>query len=105
MAVFQIPVINLPQSFQISLGGIDYILTCKYNAQPDAGWVLDFYDADTNEPIVFNIPLVTGINLLDGLNYLGFAGELYVTTDGDEFAVPTLENLGVESFLFFQTED
>ena len=79
-------------------------MTCRWNSAVEGGWVLDFTDADSGEPIVANIPLVTGVNLLDGLEYLGFNGELYVYTDGDQNAVPTLENLGVESNLYFQTE-
>lgn len=105
MSLFQIPVTNEPQTFQIALAGIEYSCTCKYNSAPDAGWVLDFADANTNTPIVANIPLVTGVDLLDGLGYLGFGGKLYVKTDGSDFAVPTLDNLGVDSFLYFEVQD
>lgn len=105
MSLFKIPVTNAPQSFQISLAGKDYTCTCRWNDAEDAGWILDFSDAETSTPIVANIPLVTGVNLLDGLDYLGFGGKLYVKTDGDDFAVPTYENLGVESFLYFEVEN
>ena len=104
MSLFIIPVLNTPQSFQIALSGIEYIITCKWNDSPEGGWVLDFADGLTETPIVANIPLVTGINLLDGLSYLNINGELYVFTDGDDFAVPTLLNLGIESKLYFSTE-
>lgn len=104
MSLFKIPVTNTPQVFQIALAGKDYAMTCKYNSAVEGGWVLDFADAETNEPIVANIPLVTGVDLLDGLGYLGFNGSLYVYTDGDGLAVPTLDNLGVESNLYFETE-
>lgn len=100
---FQLPLTNVPQSFQISLGGKDYTLTCKWNDSDDAGWVLDFQDAVTGASIVAGIPLVTGANLLENLEYLGFGGALYVYTDGDATAVPTLDNLGVESNVYFQT--
>lgn len=105
MSLAKIPVSNSPQKFQISLAGRDYELTCKYNSAFEGGWVLDFADAETAEPIAANIPLVTGVNILDGLEYLGFGGSLFVYTDGDQNAVPTLENLGVESNLYFETED
>ncbi|CAB4149493.1 hypothetical protein UFOVP558_3 [uncultured Caudovirales phage] len=105
MANFQIPLQNVPQSFQIALAGIEYILTCKWNDSADAGWVIDLADALTSTPIVANIPLVTGVDLLAGLEYLGIPGKLFVFTDGDDFAVPTLDNLGVESNVYFQTED
>jgi hypothetical protein len=105
MSLAKIPVTNEPQYFQIALAGKDYICTCRYNYTDEAGWILDFADADSNESIVSNIPLVTGVDLLDGLEYLGFGGKMYVKTDGDNFSVPTLENLGVESFLYFEAVD
>ncbi len=105
MSLFKIPVTNEPQSFQIALAGKEYTCTCRYNYMIEAGWILDFSDVDTAEVIVTNIPLVTGVDLLDGLEYLGFGGKLFVRTDGDDFAVPTLENLGVESFLYFEVAD
>ncbi len=105
MTTFLIPVTNTPQKFDIALGGNEYVMTCRWNDAPDAGWVVDFDDANTNESIVANIPLITGANLLEGLEYLAFNGELVVFTDGDQFAVPTLLNLGVESNLYFQTDE
>ena len=66
---------------------------------------MDFVDAITNLPIVANVPLITGADCLKGLEYLGFKGKLFVFTDGDDTAVPTFENLGVESNLYFQTVD
>lgn len=105
MSLAKIPVTNTPQKFQISLAGKEYELTCKYNSADEGGWILDFADAETAEPIVANVPLVTGVDILSGLGYLGFGGSLFIYTDGDQNAVPTLENLGVESNLYFETED
>lgn len=105
MAQFQLPLTNIPQNFQISLAGKEYLMTCKWNASPEAGWVLDFADALTGAAIAANIAVVTGTNLLAGLEYLGFGGALYVFTDGDQLAVPTLDNLGTESNVYFVTED
>lgn len=101
---FLLPLTNTPQTFGISLANKNYLMTCKFNDSPDGGWVADFSDADTNLPIVANIPLITGADCLDGLDYLGFDGQLIVYTDGDDTAVPTLENLGVESNLYFLTD-
>lgn len=105
MPLYTIPVVNTPQVFNIALGGKEYLLTCKWNDSAESGWVLDFVDAETNLPVVANVPLITGADCLDGLEYLGINGQLYVYTDGNEFAVPTLLNLGVESNLYFRTED
>lgn len=104
MSLFLLPLVNTPQTFEITLAGKDYLLTCKWNDSEEAGWVFDFVDALTNLPIVFNVPLITGANLLAGLAYLGIEGELIVYTDGDDFAVPTLENLGVEANVYFETD-
>lgn len=86
------------------MAGVEYILTCKWNDAGEGGWVLDIADGLTNEPIAANIPLVAGADLLSGLEYLGIDGKLFVQTDGDQEAVPTLTNLGIESNLYFITE-
>lgn len=104
MTVVIIPLNNIPQKFLISLASKEYMMTCRWNDAADAGWVLDFADAQTNTKIVSNIPLICGADCLAGLEYLGFNGQLIVYTDGDENAVPTLDNLGVESNLYFGTE-
>lgn len=101
---FKIPLVNIPQTFQISLAGKNYIALCRWNNSPEAGWVMDFADQVTGLPIVGNIPLITGADCLSGLGYLGFNGSLFVFTDGDDDAVPTLENLGIESNLYFVTD-
>lgn len=105
MATFKLPLQNIPQTFEITLGAINYILACKWNDADEAGWVLDFADAVTNLPIVANVPLITGADVLENLDYLGFTGSLFVFTDGNDLAVPTLLNLGVESNLYFVTQD
>ncbi len=103
MTTFILPLVNVPQTFQIALGNVNYIMTCRWNNAADAGWVIDLADADTAEPIASNIPLITGDDCLSGLEYLGISGKLSVLTDGNQFAVPTLLNLGVESNLYFVT--
>lgn len=104
MENFKIPLTNVPQQFEINLGGIDYVMTCKWNSADEGGWVLDIDDALTGDPIVHNLPVITGANILSGLDYLGFTGDLYAYTDGDALAPPTLSNLGVESNVYFQTD-
>lgn len=100
---FLVPLVNTPQTFQIALAGVNYTLTCKWNDQADAGWTLDIFDA-SNVPIVCGIPLVTGVDLLRGLEYLGIDGQLFVATSGSSpDDVPTLDNLGIDSNLYFQT--
>lgn len=79
-------------------------MTCKFNAEDYDGngsWVIGFADSITGDEIIDNMPLVTGIDLLNGLEYLGFQGSLIIYTNGDDTAVPTLTNLGIESNLYF----
>lgn len=102
-SVFLLPLSNVPQTFQIVLAGITYLMTSKWNDADDSGWVLDIAD-ENDEPLACNIPLITGADCLEGLDYLGFQGQIYVNTSGtDSTAVPTLDNLGVESFAYFIT--
>lgn len=99
---YLIPLVNSPQEFGINLAGVNYTMTNKWNPSQDAGWVLDLSDANGNA-IAQNIPLITGADLLDGLQYLGIGGSLFVQTTGSNpDDVPTLDNLGVDSFLYFQ---
>ncbi|MDH4163331.1 MAG: hypothetical protein OEW15_11680 [Nitrospirota bacterium] len=102
MTSFLIPLVNIPQQFTIDLAGVTYTLVNKWN-DISQGWILDILDGSQN-PIVCGIPFVTGTDLLAGLEYLGINGELIVYTNGDQWAVPTLNNLGVDSNLYFQTD-
>lgn len=104
MSTFQIPLTNVPQLFQINLAGVDYNLICRWNDAIEAGWIMDIADTLTDTTLMTNIPLVTGTDLLSGLEYLGIQGQLYVQSDADAFAVPTLTNLGIESQIYFVTE-
>lgn len=100
---FLIPLVNVPQTFNIDLAGVTYNLTCRWNDSFEAGWLLDIADSAQN-PIVSGLPLITGANVLAGLDYLGIDGTLFVFTNGDPNAVPTLDNLGIDSNLYFTTD-
>jgi hypothetical protein len=99
--IFVLPLVNMPQSFNITLGPNNYIMTCKWNDAPDGGWIIGFADQLTGVEIVNNIPLICGLDLLSGLEYLGFDGNLVCYTDGDSTAVPTLDNLGTEAHVYY----
>lgn len=100
--IFRIPVVNVPQKFNISLMGNQYTMSCRWNNAPDAGWIINFADANTGVIIADNIPLISGCDILDGLEYLGFGGQMVVFNAGsDALAVPTLTNLGIECLLLF----
>jgi len=98
-----IPLTNVPQNFAIVLAGVTYNMTSKWNDSDDAGWVLDINDSNNN-PIACNIPLITGEDCLAGLEYLGIEGQFYVNSSGSSpLNVPTLDNLGIDSNLYFAT--
>lgn len=99
MQIYEVPLSPNPQTFAISLGGVDYHLTLYWNT-PANCWMLDLADADSN-PMVQGIPVVTGLDLLYQYKYLGVAGSLVVQTDYDTQAVPTFENLGVTGRIYF----
>lgn len=103
MSIFLIPLRGIAESFEISLAGVNYLLTVKWNNSPDAGWIFDLDNADTNVSILAGAPFITGDNCLDGLDYLGIQGQIIVFTDGNADAVPTYTNLGTESNLYFTT--
>lgn len=99
-SVQEIPLSPSPQTFGVTLGGIKYNMSLVYRTLGGNGWTLDIADANNN-PFVQGIPLITGVNLLEQYAYLNWPGELWVATDGDEFAVPTFDNLGSSSHLYF----
>ncbi len=102
---YVIPLDNFSETFVITLAGVDYTLTSRWNDAVDSGWVLDIADSNDN-PIAVGIPLITGDDCLDGLAYLGIGGSLIVQTSGaSPFDVPTFTNLGVDSNLYFQTSN
>lgn len=101
MQTFEIPLTPQAQTFFVTLAGVQYQFTLQYrNASAGGGWVLDIADSSGNK-ILSGIPLVTGCNLLEQYAYIGFGGELWVQSDLDAGAVPTYENLGISSHVYF----
>jgi hypothetical protein len=92
--VYTMPLANVPQRFTMDIVGATYIIRCRWNES--IGWALDINDAN-DISLIACIPLVTGVDLLGQYGYLGINAALIVYTDGDQFAPPTLENLGRES--------
>ena len=99
MTIFTIPLVNVPQEFSISLGGTNYNMVNKWNEL--IGWVLDILDQDNNS-IILGIPLTTGRDLLEPYASFNFGGKLFAYTDNNDLP-PTLDNLGIDSNLYFIT--
>lgn len=104
MAIYEIPLSPTPQSFSITLGGVEYRLTVKYQNTLLGGWYIDIADA-SGSPLVNGIPLVTGCDLLGQYKYLGFNGEIRVQTSNAPDEPPTWDNLGVQSHLYWITTE
>jgi len=89
------------QQIQIAMGGVVYTLTVWWNTEADC-WVLDIADQN-GKNILTGLALVTGCDLLGQYAYLGFGGSLVCQTDFQTDAIPTYENLGSNSQLYFVT--
>lgn len=98
--IFRIPFLNIQQRFDIDLSGVLYKIENVYNTQNET-WEINLYDGNTGDPIILSLPLVTGTDLLSQYKYLGIPGKLFCYTDGDEFARPTLDDLGTEANLYY----
>ncbi|MNO26506.1 hypothetical protein D3C76_163600 [compost metagenome] len=96
--LFLVPLENIPQDFNMVVAGNQVRIVCKWNEF--SGWLIDLYDSVTQEPLIMAIPLVTGCDLLEQFRYVGVTSNAIVYTDGDQYAVPTLDNLGNESNLY-----
>lgn len=96
---YEIPLSPSPLTQSISLAGVQYQLTVKWNSIAQI-WVLDIYD-NNSTPIVRGIPLVCGIDLLAPFAYLNLGGRLYAQTDNEPDAPPTFTDLGITGHLYF----
>lgn len=99
--IYLLPLVNIPQIFTIDLGGTTYTLTFKWNDIAQS-WFMDIADA-TSTPLACGIPLICGADLLQQLAYIGIPGSLFVYTNGMAYAVPTIDNLGDNCNVYFQS--
>lgn len=96
---YQIPLSPQPQKQRISLSGVYYNLTVKWNIQTNC-WILDIADVNNN-PMISGMPLITGADLLAQYKYLNFNGILIAACDNNMFQVPDITNLGTTGHLYF----
>lgn len=99
-ASFEIPLSPQPQRFRVQLVGITYNFVLRFANALYPCWFLDILDANSN-PLAQGLPLLPGVDILHQHRYLGIQGYLWVSTDGDQTAVPTFDNLGIQSHLYF----
>jgi hypothetical protein len=97
--ILEIPLVpSTAQTFTVTLVGITYTFTIQW-CPPAACWILNIGDLN-NVPIVFGIPIITGTDLLSAFGYLDFGFQLIATSDFDNDAVPTFDNLGLTGHLY-----
>jgi hypothetical protein len=100
--VVEIPLQPTPQKLGVTLNGVSYQLQVVWNDQ-NQSWVMDIMDSNSN-PIAMGLPLVTADDLLEQFEYLGINGQMIVQTDFNATQVPTFENLGITSHLYFLSQ-
>lgn len=97
--VYEIPTAPKPQTFSITLSGVQYQCAIRWNVASQC-WLFDLRDAN-NVLILGSIPVIPGVNLLEQFEYLELGGALFAQTDFDPNAVPTFDNLGSTGHLYW----
>jgi len=101
---YTIPLTAEDQACTVSLAGVEYQLTLRWNSADEGGWVLDIAWPDGGGDLVTGIPLVTGCDLLAPYDYLGIGGGLVVWADDNDLP-PRVDNLGDGVDLVFITAE
>ncbi|HCT3679240.1 phage baseplate plug family protein [Acinetobacter pittii] len=77
--IYEIPLNNGNQKFNIRLGGVQYKFQLIYRVK---SWYLDIFDTAEN-PLIAGLPLVMGDNLLIQHQHI-IKGSLYVLNTNEE---------------------
>ena len=102
MTTYAVPLSPSPKKFSIFLSGTEFNLTFTW-CGPANCWIMDI--ADVNDvPLLEGVPLVTGADLLAQFGYVGVYGQMIAQTDNDPGAVPTFDNLGITSQLYYLSD-
>lgn len=103
---YEISTQAIDATFSAALGDAIYQMKLAWCNAQEGSWVLDIADNSFNA-LICGIPLVAGVDLLAQYRYLniGGGGYLFVLTDGDKFAPPTKDNLGLNGHLMWQPFD
>lgn len=99
----QIPVTaGTPQRFTITLSGVEYQMTLRFN-QFLAAWVLNLGLPD-GTALIDGLTLVTGEDLLAQYRHLGIPGSLTVVGDADVDSMPTFAQFGTDSHFLYTVD-
>lgn len=97
MAVFEIPLNNRPEKFEIEIAGQQYVMRTHFNV-PMNRWTLDIGRSET-EWLIRNLALVNGQDLLMQYEHLNLGFGLHVFVDGEPMGEATFENAGTDAHL------
>lgn len=97
--VYEIPTSPKPQTFSITLSGVQYQCALRWNVTA-ACWLFDLRDS-SGALIIGSVPVIPGVNLLEQFDYLELGGTLVAQVDYDAAAVPTFDNLGSTGHLYW----
>jgi hypothetical protein len=104
LSQYIIPLTGDAETFTITLAGVEYQLTVRWNDADQGGWMLDIAEPDGGAAVLLGLPLVTGADLLGQFKHLGIGGRLMVWA-GDTDEAPDQDTLGDVVKLYFITED
>lgn len=96
MAIYEIPMINTNQQFNVRLGSVIYKLRLIYRLDT---WFLDISDS-AGQLMLAALPMVQGINLLDQHQHLIKGGLFVLNSNTDESQ--SFNDLGVKIQLFWR---
>ena len=103
MTAYTVPTTpRTPKRITIFLSGTEYTLRFTWNSIASC-WILDVSNA-SGEPLLSGVPIVTGADLLEQFQYVGIYGQMIAQTDNDPGAVPTFDNFGDTSHLFYLSD-
>lgn len=109
--IYTLPLQPVAQQFPITLAGITYQMTVKWNSNDASGldldaqdigtWMMDLYDSTGTNLIVGGIPLVTGADIMAPFAYLGLGGQLVVQSSPLADTVPDFTTLGSTGQMYY----
>lgn len=102
MTAYVVPLSPAPKRLSIFLSGVEYNLRFVWSNK-SAAWIMDIADVN-GVPLMTGVPLVTGSDLLAQFAYLGVYGQMVAQTDNAPGTVPTFENLGLTSQLYYLSD-
>jgi len=100
MTAYLIPLSGEPETFCVTLAGVEYQFTLRWCDAAQGGWLLDIALPDDGGDVLSGLALITGADLLEPHGHLGLGGKLVVWSETSDLA-PDQETLGTDVQLYF----